>query len=119
MIPGKTLQEFVERLQVFQAPVLSRPYLAQLSAQFHEPDILPSLFAVLRCSQVRISSVLVRTNCASFGYMRGHLEIKLVNPTKVFSRTPHDLGVDEFLSAQAQVDTRAGGAEVLETYVAK
>jgi hypothetical protein len=51
--------------------------------------------------------------------MRGHLEIKLVNPTKVFSRTPHDLGVDEFLSAQAQVDTRAGGAEVLETYAAK
>jgi hypothetical protein len=110
VIPGKTLQEFVERLQVFQAPVLSRPYLAQLSAQLHEPDILP---VFLRCSQVRISAVLVRTNCAGVGYMRGHLEIKLVNPTKVFSRTPHELGVDEFLSAQAQVDTRAGGAGVL------
>jgi hypothetical protein len=45
--------------------------------------------------------------------MRRHLEIKLVNPTKVFSRTPHDLGVDEFLSTQAQVDTGAGGAGVL------
>lgn len=41
------LQEFVERLQVFQAPVLSRPHLAQLSAQFHEPDVLPRLFVVL------------------------------------------------------------------------
>jgi hypothetical protein len=52
--------------------------------------------------------------------MGGHLEIKLVNPTKVFSRTPHTLGVDEFLSAQAQVDTRAGSAGVLgKTYATK
>jgi hypothetical protein len=44
--------------------------------------------------------------------MRGHLEIKLVNPTKVFSRTPLERSVDEF-SAQAQVATRAGRAGFL------
>jgi hypothetical protein len=44
---GPMLQEVVERLQVFQAPVLSRSYLAPRSAQFHEPDMLPRLFAVL------------------------------------------------------------------------
>jgi len=49
----------------------------------------------------------------SFGSMGGYLEIKLVKLTKVFSRTPDEAGVDEFLSAQVQADIRAGDAGVL------
>jgi hypothetical protein len=45
--------------------------------------------------------------------MGGYLEIKLVKPTKVLSGTPDKAGVDEFLSAQAQTDIRAGDAGVL------
>src|SRR5579864_7493065 len=70
-----------------------------------------------RCSHARISSILVRTNWArflfSFGSMGGYLEIKLVKPTKVFSGTPDEASVNEFLSAQAQSDIRAGGTRIL------
>jgi hypothetical protein len=45
--------------------------------------------------------------------MGGYLEIKLVKPTKVLSRTPDKAGVDEFLSAQAQTDIWAVDAGVL------
>jgi hypothetical protein len=45
--------------------------------------------------------------------MGGFLEIKLVKPTKVLSRTPDKAGVDQFLSIQAQADIRAGDAGVL------
>src|SRR5205807_1421162 len=45
--------------------------------------------------------------------MGGYLEIKLVKPTKVLSRTPDKAGVDQFLSAQAQADIRASDAGVL------
>jgi len=45
--------------------------------------------------------------------MGGYLEIKLVKPTKVFSRTPDQASVDEFLSAQAQADVRAADAGIL------
>jgi hypothetical protein len=45
--------------------------------------------------------------------MGGYLEIKLVKPTKVLSRTPDKASVDEILSAQAQADIRAGDAWVL------
>src|SRR5207302_7436936 len=76
-----------------------------------------SLSVSLRLSQARISSILVRTNWArflfSFGSMGGYLEIKLVKPTKVFSRTPDEASVDEFLPAQAQADIGAGDACVL------
>jgi hypothetical protein len=49
--------------------------------------------------------------------MGGYLEIKLVKPTKVFSRTPDQASVEEFQSAQAHADMGTAGAGVLrETY---
>jgi hypothetical protein len=45
--------------------------------------------------------------------MGGFLEIKLVKPTKVFSRPPDYGFLRQFLPSQAEADVRAAGAGVL------
>jgi hypothetical protein len=47
------------------------------------------------------------------GSINGLLVRKLVKPTKVFSRTPNQGRVHQFLSAQAQTDIGTRGARVL------
>jgi hypothetical protein len=49
----------------------------------------------------------------SFGSIGGYLEIKLVKPTKVFSRTPDEASVDQFLATQTEADVGAAGAGIL------
>src|SRR3989441_8657148 len=77
-----------------------------------------SLSASFRCSQARISSILVSTKRArlglSLGSMGGFLEIKLVKPTKVFgSWPPHQSGLDQILPSQTKAYVRAAAAGVL------
>jgi len=45
--------------------------------------------------------------------MGGFLEIKLVKPTKVVSRTPNEGCLNQFRSAQAEAHVWAGGTGIL------
>jgi hypothetical protein len=45
--------------------------------------------------------------------MGGFLEIKLVNPTKIVSRTANEGCLDQFWLSQTQADVRATGTGVL------
>src|ERR1019366_9485038 len=73
--------------------------------------------ASFRCSQARISSILAITNWArlrlSFGNIGGSLVIKLVKPTKVFSRSPDHGFLRQFLTPQAEANVRTTGAGIL------
>src|SRR3989441_8907614 len=74
--------------------------------------------ASFRCSQARISSILVSTKRArlglSLGSMGGFSVRKLVKPTKIFgSWPPHQSGLDQLLPSQTQPYIGAAAAGVL------
>src|SRR2546425_8038660 len=77
-----------------------------------------SLSASFRCSQARISSILVSTKRArlglSLGSMGGFSVRKLVKPTKVFgSWPPYQSDLDQLLPSQTKAYVRATAARVL------
>src|SRR5207237_315337 len=77
-----------------------------------------SFSASLRCSQAKISSILVSTNWArrrlSLGSIGGSLVMKLVNPIKAFrSWPPDESGLDQLLASETKPDIRTAAARVL------
>ena len=108
------LQKFVEGLQVLQPPVLPRPDLAEIAAQFHELGVALGLFPLLpRQNLVDFLSTNSARSRLSFGGMGGFLVIKLVKPTKVFcSWTPHQVA-STIPASQTQPHIRATAAGVL------
>src|SRR5213078_1633160 len=77
-----------------------------------------SFSASLRCSQARISSILVSTNQArlrfSLGASGGCLVIKLIKPTKIFcSWPPHQSAFRQIRTSEAESDIRTTAAGVL------
>src|SRR5207253_1016144 len=74
--------------------------------------------ASLRCSQARISSILVSTKWArrrlSLGSIGGSLVIKLVKPIKAFcSWSPDESGLDQLLASETKPDIGTAAARVL------
>src|SRR5207253_11423217 len=74
--------------------------------------------ASLRCSQARISSILVSTKWArrrlSLGSIGGSLVMKLVKPIKAFcSWPPDESGLDQLLASETKPDIRTAAAGVL------
>src|SRR6266566_1938429 len=76
-----------------------------------------SFSASLRCSQARISSILVSTNQArlrfSLGASGGCLVIKLIKPTKIFCSWPHQSAFRQIRTSEAESDIRTTAAGVL------
>src|SRR5206468_4387859 len=77
-----------------------------------------SFSASLRCSQAKISSILVSTNWArrrlSLGRIGGSLVMKLVKPIKLFcSWPPDESGLDQLLASETKPDIRTAAARVL------
>src|SRR2546425_4147982 len=98
----------------------SRQYWPARTSHRYRPSSTKrvSRSASFRCSQAKISSILVSTKRArlgsSLGSMGGFSVRKLVKPTKVFgSRPPHQSGLDQFLSSQTQPYVGAAAARVL------
>src|ERR1039458_8639810 len=109
-------QELIERFQVLQPPVLSRPHLAQIARPSSTNFVSRSVS--LRCSQARISSILPSTNRArwrlNFGGMGGFLVTKLVKPIKTLcSWTPHQSGVNHLLLSKTKSHVRTATAGIL------
>src|SRR5207237_4421555 len=77
-----------------------------------------SFSASLRCSQTKISSILVSTNWArrrlSLGSIGGFLVMKLVKPIKAFcSWPPDESGLDQLLPSETKPDIGTAAARVL------
>src|SRR5438132_1681363 len=98
----------------------SRQYCPARTSQRYLPSSTKrvSFSASLRCSQAKISSILVSTNWArrrlSLGSIGGFLVMKLVKPSKIFcSWPPDESGFDQLLPSEAKPDIGAAGAWVL------
>src|SRR5437870_9697802 len=77
-----------------------------------------SFSASLRCSQARISSILLSTNWArrrlSLGRIGRLLVMKLVKPIKAFcSWPPDESGIDQLLASETKPDIRTAATGVL------
>src|SRR5881296_896192 len=79
---------------------------------------LVSFSTSLRCSQARISLILVSTNWArrrlSLGSIGGFLVMKLVKPIKAFrSWPPDESGLDQLRASETKPNIRTAAARVL------
>jgi hypothetical protein len=99
-----SLQKFIERLQVLQPPVLTRPYLAQIPAQIDEACVALDFFLP---SHARVSSILVRTKRArwrlSLGSIGTGLKRKFVKQTKVNSGLAYQRNYDGTICQKRRV----------------
>src|SRR5437879_440503 len=98
----------------------SRQYWPARTSHRYRPSSTKrvSFSASLRCSQARISSILVSTNWArrrlSLGSTGGFLVMKLVKPIKAFRSWPPDEGgLGQLLASETKPDVRTAAAGVL------
>src|SRR5207249_7612410 len=98
----------------------SRQYCPARTSHRYLPSSanLVSFSTSLRCSQAKISSILVSTYWArrrlSLGSIGGSLVIKLVKPIKLFcSWPPDECGLDQFLASETEPDIGTAAARVL------
>src|SRR5207247_10955564 len=98
----------------------SRQYCPARTSHRYRPSStnLVSFSVSLRCSQAKISSILVSTNWArrrlSVGSIGGFLVMKLVKPIKLFCSWPSDeSGLNQLVTSETKPDIGTTAAGVL------